>query len=89
MQELYKNLCKMVKKMDKGGKWTWHGALGPLGQASEPHKGVARCPTYSCHVTDPWKRSSKASPPLISSWFNIKGSKERFLYFLKDESLEL
>ena len=62
--------------MDKGGKWTWQGALGPLGHTGWPHKGTTWCPTYSCHITDPWERSSKASLPLISSQFNIKGSNE-------------
>jgi hypothetical protein len=43
----------MVKKKDKGDKWMWQGALGPLGGTTQPHKGTAGCPACPCHVTDP------------------------------------
>jgi len=67
---------KNIKNQALEAIWSNVGHHRPLGGATWPHKDVARCPTCPCHITDPWERSSKASPPLISSWFNIKGSNE-------------
>jgi hypothetical protein len=67
MQDLWQNLCKMVKKIDKGGKWTWQGALGPLGHIGWPHHGSARRARWPCHVTDPWEH--KPSQALILNQF--------------------
>jgi hypothetical protein len=53
MQELKQKLCKMVKKMDKGGKWTWQGGQGPTCHSGQPHHGTARCP----HLPIPCHRS--------------------------------
>ena len=62
-------MCKMLKKMDKGGKWTWQGGHRPTCHTGRPHHGVAQCPTCPFHVTDLWERSSKPSPTLILSRF--------------------
>jgi len=62
-------LAKMVQNIYKGGKWMWQGALGSLGHIGWCHIGASRCPTCPCNITDPWERSSKASPPLIVSSF--------------------
>jgi hypothetical protein len=59
----------MVKKMDKGGKWTWQGGQGATCHTDWPHHGTARCPTCPFHINDPWERSSKPSPALILSPF--------------------
>jgi hypothetical protein len=44
----------MVNNMDKGGKWMWQGALGPLGHVVWPHHGAARCVKWPGHVTNMW-----------------------------------
>ena len=59
---------KNIKNQALEAIWSKVGHYRPLG-------GAARCPTCPYHITDPWEKSSKASPPLISSQFNIKGSK--------------
>ena len=45
MQEIYQNLAKKVTNMDIWSKWTWQKALGPLGSAAWPHKGITRPPS--------------------------------------------
>ena len=59
----------MVKKMDKGGKWTFQGGQGPTCHAGQPHHGSTHCAMWPSHITDPWERLPKPSHTLILSQF--------------------
>ena len=73
----------MLKKMDKGGKWTWQGGQGPTCHVCRPHHGAARCAKWPSHITDLRERLPKPSQALIQcrfapmvmmEWFWVHGS---------------